>query len=911
MTIEFVGEHLGVSKLGHILMILSFVGAVFSSFSYFLQTKNELKGIANTSSFSFLSLGRLFFRAHTAAVVSLVALLFYMLLNHMYEFHYVFKHSNDIMPLKYILSCFWAGQEGSFLLWVICHVVLGNVLQLTARKWESAVMCVYMLVQAFLVSMLLGITLSGGWGVGVLVAVLCALPILLFSDKLTITETASYLLGAIVVGVFFGTMDLDSISIGSNPFVLLTRDSDALFNDPFFRNGAYVYDQNFQGQGLNPLLQNYWMTIHPPTLFVGFASTLIPFCYAVAGLWKKQLNEWMEPVLPWIYFGIMILGTGILMGGAWAYESLTFGGFWAWDPVENASLFPWLTFVGAAHVMLIQKKRGASSYITFLLTIFSFLFVVYSTYLTRSGVLSDTSVHSFASGASGQILFFLVFVYWLGGMVLLQQRLIRMIYTALALSLFWVTYNYGNFVAVNILFVLAVIGIFVWDYLKSFADGAKEEDNFSSREFWMFIGAIFLLLSCFQLIFNTSYPVINEIFGLDRVLHKTEIVSDYAVPQMIIATVVCLIMGISLFLKYKKTPWDSLKKPSVIQWLGSGVIVVLAIAMSDFSFGSSMATKILYPIFFFASLVTVIGNLWYFVVVLKMKFKNAGASLAHFGFGLLLLGAFVSTSQSEVISKNTSDADLEEESNGELLNAENLKIEIGDTLPMGEYWVTYRDKHQEGVNVYYNVDYFTEENGVKEYAFTLTPFIQTNKTFGRVAEPDTRHYLMNDLYTHLTSAISDTSTNISYEKFKKLRLEKGGELDYLGYKFSYREVQMHKTEELADSMVLIVDLVNPLGVEGIIEFPLVIQNSKIYPIPNANYDVGVAGEWLKPIPKENVFELYVAVEKQRPKDFIVLKAINFPLINLLWLGCVIMIIGTVLSIVKRIGDRRRQIAKES
>jgi cytochrome c-type biogenesis protein CcmF len=100
----------------------------------------------------------------------------------------------------------------------------------------------------------------------------------------------------------------------------------------------YLSKEAFQdGRGLNPLLQNYWMTIHPPTLFLGFSSTLFPFVFAIAGLWRGDIKGWMRPAVPWAFFGVMILGTGILMGGAWAYEALGFGGFWAWDPVENAS----------------------------------------------------------------------------------------------------------------------------------------------------------------------------------------------------------------------------------------------------------------------------------------------------------------------------------------------------------------------------------------------------------------------------------------------------------------------------------------------------------------------------------------------------------------------------------------------
>ena len=890
MRIEYVNENLLIGKWGHILVIAAFVSITFSSLAYFFSAENQ-------GDLIWKKVGRWFFRLHSAAVVGLVILLFYMLLNHHYEYLYVFKHSNDIMPLKYILSCFWAGQEGSFLLWIICHVLLGNVLQWTAKNWEPHVMAVFGLIQLFLVSMLLGIYVPEGWPVGFLVGLLGLLPLLIFGKKLNAIEGVSMGIGAVVVGVLFALLDFDGFTIGSNPFVLLTRDAENFVNQAIFSNENYV--GLIQGQGLNPLLQNYWMTIHPPTLFVGFASTLIPFTYAIAGLWKREFNAWMKPTLPWVFFGIMILGTGILMGGAWAYESLTFGGFWAWDPVENASLFPWITFVGAAHIMIIQKRKGEASYMGILLTLLSFLFVVFSTYLTRSGILADTSVHSFASGSSGQILFFLVFSFWFGGLLLLQSSLFRILFTALALLVFWVTLSFGNEPLLNIGFAVAVFVLFVLDYTKYF-NQKKEEDPLSSREFWMMIGAVLLLLSCFQLIFKTSLPVWNSVFGLDKVLQKTEMVSDYAIPQMIIASGVCLVMSIALFLSYKKTSWSKLRKPLLIIAGSALLITILSITLTDFDFGQNTATKILYPIFYFAALATTIGSLLHFLLVMKGRFAKAGSALAHFGFGLLLVGAFISSSQSEVISRNTSDSDLMEESGGELSNEQNIKIEIGDTLPMGDYQVTYEGKYQEGVNVFYKVKYLQEVNGAVEEAFQLTPFIQTNSTFGRVAEPDTRHYLSHDLYTHITSAISDTSTKKEYKPFQPLKIKKEGKAELEGVVFEYEGVKSEKTEEGADSLILQLQVSLPSGKSGIAEFPLVIYKNRLYPIPKSTPSLDLAGEWVKADPQTEEFELYISMVRPKMKDFIVLKAINFPMINLLWLGCLVMILGTLLAIFQRI-----------
>ena len=136
------------------------------------------------------------------------------------------------------------------------------------------------------------------------------------------------------------------------------------------------------------------MVIHPPVLFLGFASTIVPFAYAIAGLWKKD-HSWTKPALPWSLFSTAILGTGIMMGAAWAYESLTFGGYWAWDPVENASLVPWLVMVSGFHTLLIYNATGHSLRATYMFFLLSFLFVLYATFLTRSGILGLSSVHAF------------------------------------------------------------------------------------------------------------------------------------------------------------------------------------------------------------------------------------------------------------------------------------------------------------------------------------------------------------------------------------------------------------------------------------------------------------------------------------------------------------------------------------
>ena len=256
---EYIGEHLLIGKVGNVFVILSFVFALLASISYFFAARD------NDEAPSWKRIARISFRIHGFSVFGIVATLFLMLQNHYFEYEYVWHHSSKEMPMRYILSCFWEGQEGSFLLWTFWHVIIGLILQRTAKNWEAPVMATISLVQAFLTSMLLGI--------------------FVFEHR-----------------------------IGSNPFTVLLREHPDFANIPLFSNPDYL--EKLDGRGLNPLLQNYWMTIHPPTLFLGFALTVVPFAYAIAGLWKKKFNEWIKPALPWAFLGVMVLGTGVLMGGA-------------------------------------------------------------------------------------------------------------------------------------------------------------------------------------------------------------------------------------------------------------------------------------------------------------------------------------------------------------------------------------------------------------------------------------------------------------------------------------------------------------------------------------------------------------------------------------------------------------------
>jgi cytochrome c-type biogenesis protein CcmF len=814
MEIQYIGEHLLPGKIGNLFIVLSFTAALLSCFSYYFASNHNSLDKNN-----WLNLGRASFYVHGLSVFAVTGTLFYIIFNHYFEYQYVWQHSSKSLPVRYMLSCFWEGQEGSFLLWSIWHVVLGFILMRKSGNFEAPVMTVFSSVQVFLTSMLLGIYIF-------------------------------------------------DYHLGSNPFILL-REHPEFMELPFVKVPEYL--TNLDGRGLNPLLQNYWMTIHPPILFLGFASTLVPFAYAVAGLWKKQHSEWVTPALPWTYFGVMILGTGILMGGAWAYESLSFGGFWAWDPVENASLVPWLVMVGGAHVMLIYKSRKQSLFSAYILIILTFILILYSTFLTRSGILGNTSVHAFTDlGMSGQLLVYLLF-YVVAASILLAI----------------------NYKAINTETV---------------------EDNSTSREFWMFIGALVLLVSSFQITFTTSIPVINKIFG-SNLAPPTKVVEHYNSWQIPFAIIVALLMAITQFLRYKQSDLKlTFKKIMIALIISTVVTLACAFALELYN--------VFHILLFFSAFLSIACNTDYIFKVLNGDISKAGASIAHVGFGMILLGALIATGKSRVISQNTSGIDISKLGK-EFNNMENIMLAKHDTLQMGEYFLSYKGRRIEGVNHYFDIEYFKKDKAGKyQHAFTLSPIVQTNPRMGNSAEPDTKHYLHKDVYTHITYAEMDKhdesghkhDDDDDYKPFASATVAIGDtifgsksiiileniykETDSVKYHFSGNDIAVGATFKVIDirnntffakPIYLIKgNIVNPIDAE-LNEMGIKLSFKNIH-TDNGKIDVDLSEK-----PSEN-------------QEFIILKAIVFPFINILWAGCIIMIIGTIIAIRARLKKSKYNIA---
>jgi len=801
--IHFQGEHLLYGTLGHILVIMAFCFALLSSVSYYWASKSEVEDKA------WKLTGRISFFIHALSILGIASIMFFLIYSHYFEYHYVWHHSSTILPFKYMLACFWEGQEGSFLLWAFWHVILSFFVIRFSGKWEAPVMAIVCMVQVFIASMLLG--------------------------------------------VFIGDYKL-----GSDPFILLRNHPD-MMNLPFIQMPDYL-SKIADGRGLNPLLQNYWMVIHPPILFLGFASTLIPFAYAMAGLMKKQYTEWLKPAIPWTFFGVMILGTGILMGAAWAYESLSFGGFWAWDPVENASLVPWLTLVGAAHAMLIYKNKNQSLFTVIILCLATFLLILYSTFLTRSGILGDTSVHAFTDlGMSGQLLVYMAFfMVWAITMLIIRRKDIP---------------------------------------------GQSKEESIYSREFWMYIGVIILVISAFQIIFTTSIPVINKIFST-HLAPPVKPANHYNAWQLPMAVILSILVACVQYLKYKET--------SAKVFLGkitpSFVISILLTALAAYMLHLD---RFPYILLLFSSSFAVIANIDFLIRIIKGKLDHAGASIAHIGFGLILLGVLISNAKSNIISSNRSGISMGKD----FPNNENILLNKNDTTLMGGYYITYTGKEKKGVNVYFKIDYLSpNEKGKLVKEFTLKPIVQTNKAMGNVSEPDTRHYLTKDIYTHITYADledinSDEQSNSEYAKEVTKTVSIGDTASTSNSLIIIKSLD--KSPDMSSYHLGNIDLA--VGVKLIItdinkkiynvEPIYLIKDNMSASLEARVEELGLQIKFTKINPETGKIDLSIAEKKSNKREFIIMKAIVFPYINLLWTGCLVMILGSVLAIRNRLKKR--------
>jgi c-type cytochrome biogenesis protein CcmF len=499
-----------------------------------------------------LQAARIAFILSAAAAVFSFGRLMYLILRGRYQYEYVFNYSSPDLPWYFKISSTWAGQEGSFLIWMMWTAVIGLLVLWKAGKWESRVM-------PFFVSSL----------------------IFLFA-----------------------------ICTWLSPYNLIPRGGE---------NGYPLdlpWPPNF-GKGLNPSLQNYWMAIHPPTIFFGFVSLAVPFAFAIAALIWKDYEEFAPRVMPWVLMAVAALGVGKMMGGYWAYETQGWHGFWAWDPVENASLFPWLASVGLLHGLVVQKSRGGMTRTNLFLAILGWSLFIWGTFLTRSGVLADFSVHSFvALGASALwLLIGMIGIYTLGGIGLI---------------------------------------LFRWRTIP----GRPISDKFLSRDTGMVVAVSLAIAMCLIVLVATSWPLISrwsflQTIGLGELYNpkgmRAEAIFYNKVGSAILIPTL-LVMGVIPFLAWGKTNLEKFLWKILVPWfaaLAGGFLVVWFVlheAMRGYNpetgqLGFQAATpRMVVVVIATLGLFAVFSNLSLIFKILQLKEMRRGGWLAFAGLAIMLGG---------------------------------------------------------------------------------------------------------------------------------------------------------------------------------------------------------------------------------------------------------------------------------
>lgn len=555
--------------IGNIFLTVALLAAVFTVLMYYFT----YKGYQNT-----LGIARISYHVTAVMVLAASALLLHAILTHQYQYKYVYDYSGSGLPTGLLISTFYAGQEGSFMLWTLFSVIVGLILlDYTSKRGdlEPRVMMVFALSLSFLLIMvnpLLKSPFNYIWSQTDFI-------------DLKHINTAYLTIPALQNFIF-------SDPQSNKQFIQVSKELYGIL----LANNIPIENFIIQGKGLNPLLQNFWMQIHPPMLFIGFAMSAVPFAFALAALMKNNYKDWVKQALPWVLSGTMVLGLAIMLGGYWAYGVLGWGGYWGWDPVENSSLVPWLIGVASIHTLLVQKKSqekdGSSRFVktNLILSIMTYVLVLYSTFLTRSGILGDASVHSFVDPGMSVYLFLILFL---------------------------------------LLFTLLGIGMIVyrWKYLS---EHFTYEENILSRELALFTGSVALIASAIIILVGTSAPIFGQTVD-------TNFYNELNLP---IAIIIGLLNGLSIILKWKFTDRKLLWKDSRFSVLAALVVTILIFILSG-------VKDFMLVLLTFSSAFALFVNSEIAYSILKGRKSFIGAYVAHIGIALFLIGVVATAGYSK------------------------------------------------------------------------------------------------------------------------------------------------------------------------------------------------------------------------------------------------------------------------
>lgn len=819
--------------IGKLLITLSFLFCLLSLVYYFIATKNEDEKKLKIGNWMFVIKGLFMI----AASVILIMLLF----QHQFQYYYVFNYTSLDLAPKYLFSAFYGGQEGSFMLWILFSWVAGlGLIRWTRAPYKAPVLFFLGLTQLFLISMIVG------WKFG-------------------------------------------DFTFGASPFRTIAEE---MPNAPFIQaNPDFV---PADGTGLNDLLKSPWMMIHPPILFVGFAMMTIPYCFAMAALWKRKYNEWVGPALPWTLGSNLSLLTAIFLGGYWAYVTLSFGGFWAWDPVENASLVPWLIGTAGIHTMIIQRKSSVAQKSSLIFAILAYVAIVYETFLTRSGILADSSVHSFVDlGLYNQLLIFMLVITVLG------------------------------------------LGMFAWRYKE--LPSPEKESNILSREFMTFTGAVLLFVLGLVIILGTSSPILGLLFNENPTPPEISFYNDWSMP---IAIIMALLTVIGQYLFWKKYDLETLATALIYPLLITSVFTVASVIIGD-------VRNAYYMLYLFAGFFAIVGNSWVLGRLAMQNPKLIGGSLTHVGFGLLLVGILASSAYNRpLLDKNTenyNEAVLRGEINDEQgfrvsQTIDMLELKLNQPkLINNQYWVTYEgydlsNQNRPGQQTY-KIRFDNTEGKFLYYLYPeVYPMLATSnaQNVNWSVDPDVRTGLLSDVYLYVAGSSFVEARNEQIEKMQNaqpasdqseettqtIKFQKGETKEVGGFRFSFVDfVQADSVNLPPNTSIGIRARVEvfhePSGQLNIIEplFAIFMEGDQNYilspPVNLTSHELSF--QFAKVNPEDSSIDLEITgLDEVYEEDWVLVVAEKKPFISVVWSGTFLLMGGFSLSIFRHWARERKK-----
>ncbi len=727
-------------NIGSLAVDLSFAAALAAAIMFFR------KGAGTTS--------LLLFRVSCIAIIVASAVLFGILFGHAFQYTYVAQYSSTTQSTLYLISAFWAGQEGTFLLWALFVCLMGAVFLRRSEHRDGITMGIVSGVVAF----------------------------------------------------------LSLLMIVKSPF-------------------ATTATPPADGSGMNPLLQNFWMVIHPPVLFVGYAAAVFPFALVVSGLIRKNFSAWFELGFRWTVFASLTLGAGIIIGGFWAYEVLGWGGYWGWDPVENSSLVPWLTLLALIHGLIVQKTKGSLMRTNIFLAIISFLLVLYATFLTRSGVLQDFSVHSFQDLGIGN---YLIDVIVLAGLL-----------------------GFGAFA-------------------MRFRSLHPPKMVFSglTREVTMLLSILVLCAGALFTFAGMSSLIITGIFGKASQVD----ISFYNKVNLPVAIAMALLLGVTPFLG-----WSGEQAAPILKRLSLPLILTaLACAIS---FVAGVQTVVV-MLFVGSAAFALISNAIISVRQYRAAWWNLGGPVAHVGVGLLLIG---------IIGSGTFD------------ETTRLIIPQGGTQEAFGYRFTFGGMHQ-GEGVKSEVDLNVADGKTSYAASPKLYYSEYNRAMMR--EPDIRVMPMKDLYL---SPLEVSTPEQQAPQHPVLELTKGETKRYGNYDitFSRFDVGQHG-ETAAMSVGAVLEISHDGRTDEYVPRLQFSQTGERQVLPvEIPANPGVSGDTSKTelaLTQLSVEQKKVLLEftgrghtAEAPQlPSLVLEVSIKPLMMVVWTGVILIIGGSLLSLVRRL-----------